>query len=200
MAKSYGLDISHWQGIVDWTNIPLSFVFIKCGGGDAGYYTDLQFKNNKAGARKKGLITGYYWFAGHNDPVAEADKFVDTVGDIAQGELLALDAETGQSPLWCLKFLQEVEKKVGFKPLIYAPVGNGWDWSPVYKNNNGLWVARYGLNTGGVPMIFTPKIGPWTFYVVWQYTSRGRVQGINGLVDLDLCNCDLAVLKKYGKN
>ena len=195
-----GIDISHWQGIISWKNVPVDFAIIKCAGGDNGLYIDPMFAQNKAGVRRTNILGGYYYFAGNGDPKLEADFFVKSVGDIQSGELLALDAELGQSPQWCREFLDEVSKQVGFKPLCYCPAGNGWDWSPVIQGNYGLWIARYGLNLGYLLASWPPKIGKWPFYTIWQYTSRGKVKGIIGNVDLDYFKYDLATLKKYGKN
>jgi lysozyme len=190
-------DISHWQGMISWKNTFLDAVIIKCSQGTKS--VDPMFAQNKAGARRTGILCGFYHFANSEDPKAEANHFVQSVGDVQQGELLALDAETGQSPQWCRTFLDEVTRLVGFKPLIYCPAGNGWNWQPVVDGNYGLWIARYGWNTGIRLLTFPPKIGQWPFYAIWQYTSRGRVSGINGNVDLNYTKMSLDTLRKYGK-
>ena len=200
MANAKGVDCSRWQGTIGWQKVKdsgVEFAFIKASQGTT--WKDPIFEQNKAGTRRVGVLPGYYHFATLQDPIKEADWFLKCVGDIRENELLALDAETGQTPEWCRKFLDRVTAKVGFKPLIYAPVGNGANWTAVSSGDYGLWVARYGLNTGSIPWLFKPRIGPWKFYVIWQYTSRGRVPGIVGNCDLDLCNASLEVLKKYGK-
>ena len=192
-----GIDVSHWQGGISWDKTGVDFAIIKCTQGDS--MIDPMFSRNKTGARRAGILCGYYHFAQHNDPIQEADWFVKNVGDIQTGELLALDAETGQDPSWCKKFLDRVASKVGFKPLIYCPAGNGMDWSPVISGNYGLWIARYGLNLGYMLTSWPPKIGKWPFYAIWQYTSKGRVPGIVGNVDLDYFKYDKQTLMKYGK-
>ena len=190
-------DVSHWQGSISWSNTGLDAVIIKCGGGDAGLYTDPMFAQNKAGARRSNILCGFYYFAGHGDPTAEADYFLKIINnDIQQGELLALDAETGQSPLWCKTFLDRVSSQVGFKPLIYCPSNNGWDWSPVVKGDYGLWYARYHWLYS---VTKNPPIKCWPFYAIYQYSSTGKVPGIAGNVDMDYTKMDLSTLKKYGK-
>lgn len=194
-----GLDISHHQGVINWSIVPMEyeFAFMKCTEGLT--FRDTYFQSNKDRARKAGKLCGFYHFANLNDPVKEADFFLKNVGDILPGELVALDAETGQTPEWCVKFLNQCFLKLGFRPLIYCPAGNGMDWSPVVKLNYGLWVARYGMNTGFLSTLFPPKLGAWPFYAIWQYTSRGTVQGIAGNVDLNYTKMSLDVLRKYGK-
>jgi GH25 family lysozyme M1 (1,4-beta-N-acetylmuramidase) len=114
-----GIDISHYQGVINWSILPLEyeFVIIKCTQGLK--YLDPKFSTNKNLARKSGRLCGYYHFADQNDPIKEADWFLKNVGDIQQGELVVLDSETGQTPDWCLKFLNQVYLKAGFRPLLY---------------------------------------------------------------------------------
>jgi lysozyme len=192
-----GIDVSHWQGAISWKNVKTDFAVIKCSEGIN--YVDPMFSQNKAGARRVGIPCGFYHFATGGNIIDEAKHFVKSVGDIQKGEFIVLDAETGESPQWCRKFLDEVYRLAGFRPIIYCPAGNGWDWSPVVQGNYGLWIARYGLNLGFMMASFPPKIGQWKFYVIWQYTSKGRAAGINGNVDLNYTKCNIETLKKYGK-
>lgn len=196
-----GLDVSHWQGSISWTKVPLEyeFVIMKCTQGVT--ITDPTFLQNKAGVRKSGRLCGYYHFAELNDPVKEANFFLSKVGDIEAGELLVLDSETGQSPDWCLKFLNQVFLKAGFRPLLYinSSTAKSKDWSRVIAGNYGLWIASYGLNLPVLSPI-SPAIGGWPFYAIWQYSSRGKVQGVpSTYCDLNYSKMDIATLKKYGK-
>lgn len=187
--------MSHWQGTISWSKAGVDFAIAKCSEGT--YYNDPMYAQNKSGIRKAGILLGSYHFAGHGDPIVEADFFVRSVGDIQQGELLALDAESGQSPTWCKMFLDRVTSNVGFKPLIYCPANNGMDWSPVVKGNYGLWYARYNWYYA---ITKNPPIKYWPFYAIFQYSDGGVVNGIKGGVDLDYAKCNLETLKKYGKN
>ena len=198
----YGIDVSHWQGSIDWNkvkNAKYEFAFIKCSEGIS--WVDPKFKQNQDQARKAGVLCGFYHFANQNDPIKEAEWFMKSVGELQSGELLALDAETGQSPDWCKKFLDRVSELAGFKPLLYAPVGNGGDWSKVYNANYGLWIARYASSKVYIPYYLSPapKIAVWPFYAIWQYSSKGSVSGIAGNVDVNYSKMDLATLRKYGK-
>jgi len=194
-----GIDVSHWNGNINWNKVQTDFAIIKCSQGVNS--KDPMFETNKKGARDNNILAGYYHFAATNNPVGEADWFVKTVGDIQPGELLALDAETGQSPQWCRMFLDEVTKQVGFKPLAYVPAGNGWNWQTLVDGNYGLWIARYTSSKIFIPwwLSFPPRIGQWPFYAIWQYSSKGRENGINGFVDENYTKMSLNTLKKYGK-
>ena len=187
-------DVSHYQGLIDWTKFNKDGVMIKCGGGDAGFYIDSQYCNNKAGARKKGLVRGFYYFAGKGDSTKEANYFCSIITDLQKGELLALDAESGQSDQWQKTFCDTVFKITGVKPLVYPNPGK-----LCLAGNYGWWASRYGLNTGTIPIFYKPKNAFYPFWVMWQYTSRGTCGGIKGNVDLSTFNCDVPTLRKYGK-
>lgn len=197
---AYGIDVSHHQNKIDWKKVKESgveFAIIKAS--EATAFVDRRYKENVKGARDNGILVGSYHFARANNPEKEADFFLSTVGEIKQNELLALDWEIPyRLPAeWCRSFLQRVESKVGFKPLLYTNEARvkSIDWTPVVKGNYGLWVAKYPL----VP-ILKPTSGQWDFWVLWQYTSKGKVAGISGNVDLNKNDkITLDVLKKYGK-
>jgi GH25 family lysozyme M1 (1,4-beta-N-acetylmuramidase) len=194
-----GLDVSHYQGIIDWEKVKQSkqFAIIKCTEGKSNL--DSFFVQNKENARKAGLLCGYYHFSDGGDYKDEADNFLSSVGNLEAGEFVCLDYEImhGNDVEWCKNWLSYVEEKLGFKPMIYCPAGNGLDWSPVASY--GLWISRYGLNKGDMELNYPPNIGKWQFYAIWQFTSTGQVDGINGNVDLDAFSGTLEQLKEYGK-
>lgn len=64
-----------------------------------------------------------------------------------------------------------------------ASPANTYDWTRVVNGNFGLWIASYGANTGapGTP----PTNKYWPFYILWQYTSKGYINGYSKNLDLD---------------
>jgi GH25 family lysozyme M1 (1,4-beta-N-acetylmuramidase) len=197
-----GVDVSHYQGFIDWKAVVdaihvkgyYAIAIIKASGGDQGLYQDAQYLNNKANARKYADAVGFYHFMGNQfTPAQEADFFLKTLnGDILQHEFLCMDAESGQTDAQKLAFESELKKLTAVNGLDY-PQDND---QVLHGANFGTWVARYGLNLGGIPSWpFTPK----TVYVIWQYTSQGNIAGINGNVDMDLCSLPLKTLQLYGK-
>lgn len=210
-APLEGIDVSHWQGTINWTKVAAAgkkFAIIKATDGlvqsDGTLYTDPTYATNHSQAKAAGLWTGAYHYArpstNTNDAVLEADHFV-AVMKVGVGDLIpALDLEEsgGMSVAglqsWVTKFLGEVTAKIGIKPMIYT--------SPSFwKNNMGdshaladagyktLWIAHWGVSSPTVPANNWGGHG-WTF---WQYTSDGTVSGITGRVDLDRFNgTDLA--------
>jgi lysozyme len=196
----HGIDVSKWQGNIDWTKVKKDFAILKCTQGEK--FIDAKFKQNKEEARKNNIPLGYYHFSNGDNAIKEAQCFIRNVGDIAQGEFLVLDFEIKlQNPVtWCLDWLKEAERLVGFKPLIYlnSSTAKIYNWQPIIDRDTGLWIANYGLNLPVVGLK-PPAIGKWPFYAIWQYSSRGKVAGINGYVDLNYCKFGIDVLEKYGK-
>jgi GH25 family lysozyme M1 (1,4-beta-N-acetylmuramidase) len=190
-----GIDVSHWQGTIDWVKVAASgrtFAFAKATEGTS--FLDDHYAKNKAGAMGQGMLFGAYHFArpGSNDPVAEANWFVDNIG-LQQGMMVpALDLEVtgGLGPTalttWTKAWLAQVASRTGVKPLIYTSPSfwrtnlNDSRWFA----DNGysiLWVAHWKVASPSVP---GSNWGghSWTF---WQYSSDGTVPGISGRVDLD---------------
>jgi len=200
MSGIKGIDISKWQGNIDYSKVKSvkDFVIIKATEGVG--YTDPKFKNNQAGFRGVGMPIGYYHYARPdlgNTAIAEADWFVKTIGKLKEGEILALDAEaSGYSNWvnWSLAWLDRVKLKTGVKPLVYINLNfnNKYDWSKVVKGDYGLWLAYWDEK------ILTKPDTDWSFIAIKQYTSKLTVSGISGNVDGDVFYGSVETFKKYG--
>lgn len=202
-----GIDVSRWQGIIDWDKVrdskKVEFAIIKSSGGDDGLYPDGRFERNKSEARRINMPRGFYHFAGGvHDPVEEADHFINTVGELQNGECLVLDWEVPHSdPVeWCRKFAQRVIDRVGIPPLIYMNLSTvrAHNWKPLVDMNCGLWVAAWGNNDDVPADSEKPGSGQWPFWAIWQYSSNGTIDGIAARVDLNLFSGDVAQFRKYG--
>ena len=190
-----GIDVSHWQGTINWGMVRAAgkkFAIAKATEGIG--YKDDSYERNKAGATSQGIAFGAYHFArpGSNNPVIEADWFVDQSGYVPGMIIPTLDlALTGgltdaQLITWVKAWVGRVNDRLGVKPMIYASPSfwrenmNNTRW---FADNgyNVLWVAHWGTNSPSVP---GDNWGgrSWTF---WQYSSDGVVPGISGRVDLD---------------
>ena len=133
-------------------------------------------------ALKRGKPCGIYHFARENSAKAEADYFIkETRGYVGKCiPILDFEADAlGNGVEWALDWLKRVESAYGCKPWIYMSyaVTKEHDWSPIVKNDNGLWVARYNDELG--------TVGHWSTVAAWQYTSSGRLQGYNGNLDVN---------------
>lgn len=193
-----GIDISHWQGVIDWTMVRASgkrFAFIKASE-DIDFVDDM-YATNRAQAKAAGILVGAYHFAQPDrtlgDAVAEADHFLNTAL-INSGELLpVLDLErTGgltdiELQDWVRAYLGRIYERTGVRGVIYmspafwANFLDDTDWFAA-NGYKVLWIAHW--TTAAEPWV--PGIdwggNGWTF---WQYTSSGAVPGIVGRVDLD---------------
>lgn len=192
----FGGDISHHQGVPAFGSLRAagwSFVFLKATEGTG--FVDPQLASNRANARAAGLIPGLYHFARATDPVAEANFFLRTVGQLSGGELLALDWEvsTGNPVSWCKTFLDVVHASTGVAPVLYVNkyTMNSFNWGGIAQTY-GLWLADYDGSTASVP------IKDWPVLAFKQYTDTGNVPGISGEVDLDVFFGDAAALARYG--
>ena len=180
-----GLDVSHWQGEIDWSKVRQSgirFAFVKATQGRDSI--DPMFKSNWAALAEGSLLRGAYHFLVPDvDGAEQARHFLKTV-NFGTGDLLpVVDVETAGTglPKVLADFLAEVRKELSVDPIIYV--------SPYFWNDNiaptltaplpnALWIAEYGVKTPRS----TSRIGPWT---IWQYSQSGKVPGIQGKVDLD---------------
>lgn len=192
-----GIDVSHHQGAIDWTQVAASgnaFAIAKAT--DGRTYVDPTYAINKTGATLAGLRFGAYHFARPddtaNDAIAEADHFVDTA-QLGPGNLIpVLDIErTGglsqvEVTQWILTWLNRVTERLGVRPMVYTSP-NGWesrtgDTTAVAEAGyTVLWVAHWDVSTPRLPADDWAGNG-WTF---WQYSNCGSVPGIAGCVDLD---------------
>lgn len=189
-AISRGIDVSRWQGVVDWTAVAANDVsFVMLGTRSKGMI-DPNFHTNVQGASAAGLKVGAYIYSLATTPDmarAEADFVLDLVKDYPISFPIAFDAEDS-STLGTLPPYQVSQvinafcdriKEAGYHPLVYANdywLANKIDLSQM---NYDIWVARYeAKHTFQNP-------------VMWQVTSTGQIQGINGNVDIDFLYQDL---------
>ena len=195
-----GIDVSHYQGAIDWPSVAAAgkrFAIMKVTEGQT--YVDPGYATNHAGARATGLPVSAYHFARpmttRGDAVVQADWFVNNAA-LLPGDLVpALDLEqTGGLSVsdlqaWVGAWLGEVTAKLGVRPMIYASP-SFWTSSMgdttmfADQGYSVLWIAHWGTSSPTLPAANWGGHG-WTF---WQYTSTGSVAGISGNVDLDRYN------------
>lgn len=212
-ADVEGIDVSSYQhpsgASIGWSKLPAQGVkwgVIKADEGTS--YKNPYFARDYAAASSANMIRGAYHFA-HPDPdrgdaTAEARHFVSMVGTFRSANTLppVLDIETsnGLSPSalisWTNEFLTETKRLTGRTPIIYT---YGYFWQHAMGNSRAftsypLWLASYSSVKPAV-------VGGWSRYIMWQYTSSGRLSGISGRVDRNKffgTSADLAKLANGG--
>jgi len=198
-----GIDVSHFQRVVDWGTVAASgvqFCFIKATEGAGNI--DPRFVQNWKSARDAGLVRGAYHFFHPSAPAAaQADSFLRIVGRLECGDLPpALDLEvpaawtgiaaTDRAPL-ALQWLEAVEKRLGVTPIVYL--------SPAFATEvlaNAPALARFPVWFAHYTDAAGPAIAkPWNSWSFWQYSREGNTSGVMLAVDLDRFNGSLDDLK-----
>lgn len=200
-----GIDVSHWQGDINWSAVKadgVEFVIIKAGGSDAGFYTDSKFEEYYQEAKSAGLNIGTYYFVGPNfvteeDGIADAKRFIEIIKDKTFEYPVYIDLEASDPAKrtevtdGVLAFCKTMED-AGYFVGIYASDISGF--KDRVENDRldkiSKWVARYGSKPEYVKD-----------YGMWQHSSTGEVLGIIGNVDMDYSYADFAtIVKNAGLN
>jgi GH25 family lysozyme M1 (1,4-beta-N-acetylmuramidase) len=203
-ARVPGIDVSKWQGDVDWTAVSdtnLRFVIIRSTIGDWTEHpfleVDPRYVGYVDGATTNGLVVGAYHRANvdrtEGDAVEEADFFVDEARIEAGDVLPALDIEqphdlsVEELRTWVRTWVQRVHARTGVKPLIYS---GPYFWrtylgDSTWFANHGypLWLAHWGVSEPDVPAEDWGGHG-WTYWQ-WNVTDPGSVPGIATDIDRD---------------
>lgn len=193
-----GVDVAHYQGQIDWAALAdhdISFAFIKATEG--GDWVDPRFYENWQSAKRVGLRRGaYHFFTLCRDAHEQAEHFLETVGDMKDALMPALDAEhmgpcQESAPIsdvagGVLSFLDMVHIATGKRPVIYTT--EAFYSAHLAGRTPG---ERYWLRS----ILREPGYGPdsWVF---WQYSGNGRRRGIRGPVDLNIFRGDSADLDR----
>lgn len=205
----HGIDVSHWQGAIDWTavkNSGIDFAFAKAT--DGAGVVDPKFIQNATGASGAGVYIGPYHFGRLNtdvadplDAVNEANAFVDAIEPFYQSPArmlrpvidvqnspgfypISLAVERAYVSQWVRDFSSVVETRLGVSPIIYADVVYAKFYLEADLAQYPLWLAaRTAAPPNFPPPTAAGVFGQWT---IWQYSETGAVPGIVGAVDLNV--------------
>lgn len=191
---SYGVDLSANQGNVDFNKVKAAgYEFVILRSTTKNGKADTKFEQYYSAATKAGLkVAGVYKYS-YAMSVAEAHKEAESVIKLLNGRKIDIwyDLEdksqlilgTTGIGLIATAFLTYCVNK-GYNVGIYCNktwYDNYISWD--IKNICRFWVARYGKNTGQLDEYYKPN---GKGIVMWQYTSKGKVDGIEGNVDLNV--------------
>ncbi len=192
-----GIDVSGWQPRNITALVPHDFAIIKAtqGTGFISDACDQQYQIAKAAG--KGL--GVYHFANGANAVAEADFFINNVQGYVGEAILVLDYEAeaiNKGREWVRTFVKRVKERTQVPPVIYAStsvISSQQLDKLAAEENCGIWAANYGANNvqgySEQPQMYGS--------VIRQYTSKGRLPGYGGDLDLNFAVLDLNAWKKY---
>ncbi|EFC69438.1 MAG: glycoside hydrolase family 25 protein [Prevotella conceptionensis] len=180
----HGIDISHYQGQVFWEvigeNSKMAYVYIKASEG--GDRIDPRYERNIQLAHQYGLKVGsYHFFRPKTNLTKQLENFMTQCRPGDQDLIPMIDVETKSglsTPEFrdsLTKFITLVEEAYKQKPLIYtftnfynAHMQGAIDGYP-------LMIAQYNA--------VEPELKDGRDITMWQYTGKGRINGINGFVD-----------------
>ncbi len=192
-----GVDVSHYQGSIDWAKVKedgVLFAWAKATQGTS-YVDDRWTVGRHKAAVAAGIRFGGYHFADFGqDPVANARNFVDAIGVLQPGDLIPMvDVEDSGLPdgitvskvnSWLVSFATEFNKYIQTPMVIYCGTGNyagrvGGMSKDVVKFFPHLWLYRYtNASDPG-------DTGLWPSWDIWQHSSSGHINGISDDVDKD---------------
>ncbi len=196
----FGIDVSKWQGTIDWSQVAgdgVDYAFIRVS--DGLNYPDGKFAANWAGARKNGVMRGaYQFFRPGQDVVAQVNLFLDAMGALEPDDLppvIDVEASDGQSKAVVAAKIQQwldlVQAATGRTPIIYT---GKYFWQDNVASPDfaayPLWIAQYGPTCPNLP-------SQWNEWAFFQTSSSGRIAGISGNVDTNLFNGSLADLAAF---
>lgn len=195
-----GIDISHHQGDIDWSRLKsqpnIRFAIMKATEG--GDHRDRKFAENWQAARQSGIVRGAYHFFTFCRPGAEqADNVIATITAEADALPLALDLEfTGN----CGKVptLDELSAEIA---AFYARLNGRYPGQPLFYMNESFFEQYFRGNENRFPphtlwirsIAHRPDCRNWS---LWQFADDGKVEGINGAVDLNAL-CPGSALEPY---
>lgn len=197
----HGIDVSRYQGVVNWKEvknmevkgIKIGFAFIKATEGTG--MVDGQFRRNWINAKEQGISTGaYHFFIPSGSAKKQADNFISVV-NLKHGDMppvLDVEKNRGVSITEMQKgvkaWLDAVEDHYGVKPVIYTNVDFYQKYFQTGFEEYPLWIAHY------LQPVRPGIENQWTF---WQHSETGRVDGIKTPVDFNVFYGDSALFYNF---
>ena len=199
-----GIDVSVHNGDIDWGKVKadgIDFAIMRAGFGRLASQKDEKFEQNYAGAKAAGIPVGAYWYSYAMTPEEaelEADVFLSVIKgkqfempvyfDLEEKKQFDLGKE--QVSAIMRAFLKKVENAGYFVGLYGSASSLTTHTADDIKSWYTIWLAHWvdQTNYSGA-------------YGVWQHSEKGKVAGINGNVDLDICYKDFpTIIKGKGLN
>lgn len=196
-SGTIGIDVSKYQTGIDWTrvkNAGINFVMIRCGYrgyGSGVLVEDPMYASHIKGAKAAGLRVGVYFFSqaiNEAEAVEEASMAVSLAKKYGINMPIAIDSEYAAGGSGRADGLSKSErttitkafcntvKSAGYTPMVYA--SKSWFGSKLDTSQLSgfrIWVAHYA-----------DKCGYTGTYHIWQNTSKGKVDGVPGYVDMNI--------------
>lgn len=196
-----GIDVSNYQKDIDWRTTAkddnIKFVYIKATEGAT--HRQHRYRRNIENARRHGIKVGSYHFMTTTASVqSQFDNFISVAKPEEQDLVPLLDVEKRGG--WTVKQLQDsvmkfailLEQYYGCKPMIYASSSYFNNYLGAQFAHYPLFIARYAKSE--------PSLYYGAKWILWQFSDRGRIDGIDALVDLSRFNRGYSVKDITYKN
>lgn len=200
MSEVFGIDVSHYQGKIDWQKVAASgqsFAIMKCMYEAQSHRIDETFEENYRQCGIYGIARGVYIFIGRcsiADPVRDAQALLNHLKGRPLEYGIWLDYESeflakeGKNKIERLTAIYgDVFKAAGYYVGIYC---NKYWYdhliSDALKAEYDFWIARYPKNDVGAYNGKSSLKPSYRKAVAWQYSSKGKIPGIGPVVDLDV--------------
>ena len=189
-----GIDVSHYQGSINWEKVKpqIDFAILRMGlGDDITSQDDKQFERNYAECVRLGIPFAVYFFS-YAVNKAKVAKEIAHIKRLLNGKEINapvyIDVENTRGLDWrkisnaeLLGIMQEFNAQLaalGCKMGIYSSRSAFWNekMSDPWYDNVSKWVAEYGAKVNNFNRT----------YDIWQHTSKGRIDGISGNVDMNI--------------
>lgn len=204
-GKSNGIDVSKWQGKIDWSQVKkdrIDFAFIRIGyrGENGVIYKDDNADYNIQQASKAGVLVGVYFYStavNQQEAIEEAKWTLQCIKSYSISYPVVYDCEgykhsssrtynlsTNERTKNAIAFLDTIAKEK-YETMFYTSLSDlesHWNINDI-KNKHKIWIAQYS------DVIYPKKQTPdydGTCHA-WQYTNKGQVKGISGNVDMVVC-------------
>ena len=197
-----GVDVSHYQGNIDWNKLQaqgVMFAFIKATEGSS--HTDSMFQANWENVAQTGLRAGaYHFFSFESSGQKQAENFINTVSYIDNmlppvidiepyGKYKAVkDIATMVSEI--RDWLDAVESEYGMRPVIYTTEAFYNGFIAAEFQGYDIWIRSvYKKPSNSIQ---------WTF---WQYSNRTHLDGYDGeeqFIDMNVFNASIESFREYG--
>lgn len=199
--EHFGIDISSYQGTIDGKKVAkqVEYVILRCT--TKNNEKDTKFEEHYKNCINNNIPVGVYKFS-YAKTTAEAREEAEKVVDALKGK----DIDCGvwydlewseQTPLGkdqitkiAIAFIEVIEK-AGYPTGIYCNKNWFLNYIDTKKIDRPVWMARYpASDKGKVREDLRPNLGE----VIWQYSSKGSIDGISGNIDLNTAKQNLTDL------
>lgn len=188
--KSIGIDVSQYQGSIDWNDIKrvdgsfgVDFVIFRATAGKNK--EDETYRYNWKNTKGKYIRGAYHYYRPNENSLLQAENYIKTV-QLSKGDLPPiLDIEKlpktqsiDRLKIGLKRWLEKIEKHYNVKPIIYSGESYYKDFLKAEFSEYPFWIANYNFWRKEMD-------NDW---FLWQFTEKAQVSGIEGFVDVNVFN------------